>query len=268
MIIYKYNISGFFPWFSLLICLFPWFGPYLGIDASSILDCDYIKQSWFAILVPVAYKFKIVPIFLSLIIWLGLCRFNKDKIFNSVGNCYYLHWYITYWLANFFGIKQCRLMRVPIPMQFKLITRGTFETFIYQEGTHPLKIEFIDVQHFKAEPDTSTINLVLSDTYGISYNQLPTSVKQFTTIKISRMPQDGVRYYSEAFVKETLKVLHELPSHVQCINLFATTNPHNTYCIATEGFCQGNRGNIRHLTVFQQESKFPRNFNQKGEKIY
>ena len=143
-----------------------------------------------------------------------------------------------------------------------------FETFIYQEGVHPLKTEFIDVQHFKAEPDTSTINLVLSDTYPISYNQLPPNVKQFTTIQITRSQQDAVRYYSEIFVKRVIQELHALPSYVEHINLFATTNPQHNYCIATEGFCERSRGNIRHLTVFQQEARPPRNFMMKGEKIY
>ena len=52
------------------------------------------------------------------------------------------------------------------------------------------------------------------------------------------------------------------------LNVFATTNPMNSKQIASSIFAQGERGNIAHLYVFQQQSNGKRVFSKRGRRIY
>ena len=52
------------------------------------------------------------------------------------------------------------------------------------------------------------------------------------------------------------------------INVYATTNPLNTKHIAERAFGLGERGNIKHLYVFQQTKDGRRRFEEKGKIIY
>lgn len=51
------------------------------------------------------------------------------------------------------------------------------------------------------------------------------------------------------------------------LNIFATTNPRHTYEIARKAIALGERSNIKHVNVFQQESYGERNFSDKTYKI-
>lgn len=55
---------------------------------------------------------------------------------------------------------------------------------------------------------------------------------------------------------------------IPMLNIYATTNPMNTKMLAHKVFTQGDRGNIKHLYVFQQEREEPRSYEKKGHKIF
>ena len=112
------------------------------------------------------------------------------------------------------------------------------------------------------------INILLEDTYPIKNEQIPISKRNLLTIKISR--NDGTtrgRHFSQNFIETTINTVRTLDT-IKEVNLYATTNPLNTMHIAKRVFSVADRGNIKHLYVFQQNNAGIRAFQNKGHKIY
>lgn len=209
-----------------------------------------------------------IVVFLAVLLWIR--HRNKEAILNSDNNYYHNHFYISYlFCARILGYKKCRLKNVPIPMQIKLAVNGVFETFIVDEGIHDApKEDRVVVTRSKDKHYTSTVNLIVSDTYKTTISQLPGNVLSFTTIEIDRSSSDHMRYRSEKLVKQVISTVRNLPKNVVQINAFMTTNPSNTYRIAKEAFATAERDRTKHLYVFQQETEEPRNFKAIGKKVY
>ncbi len=112
------------------------------------------------------------------------------------------------------------------------------------------------------------INLVLEDTYPITKSQLPVLKKALSTIRIVRKRPDQARYYSPQFVAKIVDEIRKLPSNVNTVNVFATTNPKHTKQIAGDAFKLAERGNVKKLFVFPQSNKGKRKFERKGKMIY
>jgi len=212
------------------------------------------------------------PLSVTVFIVTLLCirKINEKAIINPNNNIYHDHAYFSYLFCSLvLGYKICRLRSVPIPMQIKLVTSGTFDAFITEEGIHEAsEKDKVKIAYTNAEPYTSTINMVISDTYRIALNQLPETVKQYTTIEIDRSSNDMTRYKSEKLVKAVTNAIRGLPQHVTEINVFATTNPSNTYRIAKEAFSTAGRDRIKHLYAFQQGRNDERDFETSRLKIY
>ena len=51
------------------------------------------------------------------------------------------------------------------------------------------------------------------------------------------------------------------------LNIFSTTNPKNTFEIVKKAIFLADRGNIKHVYVFQQEGHGERCFEDKAEKV-
>ena len=51
------------------------------------------------------------------------------------------------------------------------------------------------------------------------------------------------------------------------LNIFSTTNPKNTYEIIKNSIMLAERGNIKHVNVFQQNNEGEREFNNKPHKV-
>ena len=117
-----------------------------------------------------------------------------------------------------------------------------------EKGTDEIKVE-----KFQDEPTTSSINLVLADTYPLNWKEkLPANLLNLTTIAVERVGEKGVRYYSPDFVAEISKVVHGLSLNVITINLFATINAAHSYHIVNEVFKTGGRDSLKHLKVYEQ----------------
>ncbi|MCC9295965.1 hypothetical protein LN736_13950 [Clostridium sp. WLY-B-L2] len=233
--------------------------------AKNNLNFDNIKYyfllcvgNWgtgFALMIIVLFKFR---------------AFNKEKLFNTK-NVYHDYCYTWYWFcAKILGYKKCNMKLVPIFMQFKLALNDTFEKYyVGTEDDYLIKEkEQIDIKKLNCNPVSDEINLVLVDTYPILENQLPENKKSLSTIVISRNKNDFNRYFSQAFITKIVNEVRKLPSNVNYINIYATTNPKHTFKIVRNAFKLAERGNINKLIVFQQKKDGARKFSSKGMVIY
>lgn len=184
---------------------------------------------------------------------------------------YHDYSYTWYWVcAKILGITSCDLVLVPIYMQFKLVIRATFSEYPLDGTEYPVaenesESKVSELNHKKTKGE---INLVLEDTYIIEERQLPKSKREHRTIKISRNSSaDNSRHFSQKFIDEIIKCVRGLKGKVT-INVYATTNLINTKYIAKRAFGLGERGNVKHLYVFQQSKDGRRRFEEKGKKIY
>lgn len=216
-----------------------------------------------------AYDRPAVSIVVIIVILYAIRRSNKDTVLNSDNNTYHNHVYVEYFVCRYLlGYSKCNLKLVPISMQYKLVINNLFPECIYNEGIHEAKDEVVKIIKKNAEIYTSTVNLIISDTYKITIGQLPCTVLNLTTIEIDRSSDDHMRYDSEELLKSVISVVRGFPDNVVEVNIFATTNPTNTYKIAKEAFATGGRDNIKHIYVFEQEKTNARNYASKGIKIY
>ena len=203
------------------------------------------------------------------VLLLKIRSYNATCLFNR-GHAYHDYPYLWYlYCAAFLGYKKCKLIHVPIYMQFKLVYRNTFDEYILPdiptsaEETDQVIEEWIVKTQEKIE-----YNLILEDTYPIENQKVLLVRPNITTLKISRKTQKNLnRYYSSAFVQHIISKVKQLPEG-STVNVFATTNPKHTLEIVQKGFQMAGRGNISHLYVFQQEGTGQRTFKEKGYKIF
>lgn len=195
---------------------------------------------------------------------------NKDYVMNEV---FVYHDYPYFWYlfcSKILGIKKCNLILVPIYIQFKLVINSVFEEYPFDDNDYPI-IEnepksTILKSHIKS--GENEINIILEDTYLIRDSQIPEEKKWLYTLRISR--NDGKsydRHFSPQFIEAIINCIREY-RHIHTVNIFATTNPKNTLYIARKAFALGNRGNIDHLCVFQQERDNERLFKPRGHFVF
>ncbi len=195
---------------------------------------------------------------------------NKEFLMNR-GNAYHQYPYWWYWLcAKILGIRKCNLVRVPIYMQFKLVIRGTFPEYPLDEASYPAAENESKTKIVvnNSDADKKEINLILEDSYAIDTRQIPKEKLGLRTIKISR--NDGNcqgRHFSQQYIETVINTIREMEKGA-VVNIFATTNPMNTWHIASRAFALADRGNLEHLYVFQQKNSTERLFEAKRRKIY
>lgn len=196
---------------------------------------------------------------------------NKEVLLNreNVYHNYFYLWY--YFCAKILGIKNCNLVNVPIYMQFKLVIHRIFDNYPMEDLDYPeendQEIRIIEINKKKKNVGNE-YNLIIEDTYPIKTSQLPVEKQKIKTIKVSR--NNGVdmgRYYNSNFINSVINTARKLPDGIR-LNIFATTNPKHTNSIARTAFTMANRGNIKHLYVYQQGRGGDRIFGEKGKKIY
>lgn len=195
-------------------------------------------------------------------------KWNKEYMFNK-GDEYKNYPYYWYWIcAKFLGYSDCNLILVPIYMQFKLILRDTFCK--YYCGDLDIKIDdIISVQRLNFADVSNEVNIIISDTYPLQENQIPIDKRSKPTIIISRdNTVDHNRYDSPELVQNVVNEVRNLSMKIKKINIYATTNPHNTKKIVENAFKLGERSNIDLITVFQQKITGKRKFEKKGKVVY
>ena len=194
---------------------------------------------------------------------------NKEKIFNR-GNFYHDKSYAWYWFCSkILGYERCNLILVPIYTQYKLILRDTFEEYPFEESMFPQKECEIIVKGGKNKTKnfSEDINLIIQDTYPISNDQIPSSLKSNNTILVNReILRFGERIYSKELVDQVVEQIRRLDDGIT-LNIFSTTNPKNTFEIVKKAIYLAERGNIKHVYVFQQNKDGKRNFDDKPHKV-
>lgn len=211
----------------------------------------------------------IIALVVLLIALSTIRKHNKEKIVNRK-DFYHNYPYIWYWYcAKVLGFGKCNLVLVPIYMQFKLVNHSVFDDFPLDENSYPIEDNSdINVTKTNWASNPSEINIILEDTYPILDTQIPSTKNKLPTIKISR--NDGKsfeRHYSQKYIESVITQVRGLNSGIK-VNVFATTNPLNTFHIVKRAFTNGNRGNISCLYVFQQDGSGERLFSCKGKKIF
>ena len=248
------------------------FGVLLCLDMKELfgeyLDKNYLTPGNFI------YYFSLVvgvfPIVVFVVIWWSITKFNSDYLMNEKP-IYHDYPYVWYFIcANILRIRKCSLVLVPIFMQFKLITNSTFKEYPFDDSFPEIENE-PDCQIISLNESGNSskeVNLIIEDTYPINPKQLPFTKKGFSSVKISRNDgHDKSRHYSRKLIEATINTVRDL-SEDSIVNVFATTNPMNTFHIVKEAFNLGDRGNIKHLYVFQQSKGENRMFEEKGRKIF
>ena len=257
-----------------LIILVAIFITILKIDGVKLLENFYDKQALGLENLKYYMIMKsgnvIIALLLDVCILFKFRQFNKEKVFNK-GNVYHNYPYMWFFIGSkILGYGKCTLKLVPIYLQFKLVLKDTFnEYLIGSDDDYPKKEnERIVVKKENMVAQFDEINLVFSDTYPVKQDQFPINKKNLPTIFILRdNNNDNNRYYSDMFIKKIVQEVRNLPENIN-INIFATTNPKHTKCIAEQVFKLADRGNIKKLYVFQQESTGNRMFKEKGIRIY
>lgn len=185
---------------------------------------------------------------------------NRSKTLNK-GNAYHTHGMTWYrFCSKVLGYGACSLVRVPIAMQFLLVLNDTFETYDYGDVYEELDADSnVRVSRYSAAKGAYSsgqagwVSLVISDTYPIEFEQLPPDRGKDIIIAISRLSNQTsrVRRYSRHLVDTVTTVVRDLPPGSR-VNVFATTNPKNTYEIIDKAFKLGGRDNLNALYVYRQ----------------
>lgn len=245
----------------VLVVIVPYF-----FDLEKIFD-SYLKNNtptpdnyiWYMAIQNGSWGASII-FFIALL--LILRKSNKDYVMNVL-RVYHNYPYVWYALcAKVLGIKKCDLVLVPIYLQFKMAINGTFEEYPLDSNDYTTIENEAECDvirsNFTAENDE--INFILEDTYSIEQRQIPVSKRELPTIKISRNAgKRNGRHYSPKFIEATVDAVREFNWNI-VINVYATTNPMNTLHVARNAFASADRGNIKHLYVYQQSNSEPRNF--------
>lgn len=190
---------------------------------------------------------------------------NRDRTINK-GNTYHRHGLTWYrFCSRVLGYGTCSLVRVPIYMQFRLVLGDVFDKFDCGEIDEENEADRITVET-KTAPSSgdgpglerSWVNIVVSDTYPIDGKLLPKECHQYKTICICRNAESNeiTRRHSPRLVNKVADVVFKLPAGTT-VNMFATTNPKNTYEIATKAFKTGGRDGLSGLYVYSQNHQKP-----------
>ncbi|MBQ4069440.1 MAG: hypothetical protein IJC76_09340 [Lachnospiraceae bacterium] len=214
----------------------------------------------------------VIGIILMLLVLFNIVRKSNQDCCLNKGNHYHEHSYLGYFVcAKVLGYKKCNLVRVPIYMQFKLIIRDTFnDYFVGQDEDY----NFVEDENIKtkglANEYTSSVNLVLSDTYPISNGMLPASTSNLSTIWIIRTDSKKMlRTFSKKYCNTIKEIVSGLPNNVGTINLYSTINPKHSLWIANNVFKLAGRGQVKMLKIFPQSNKNGNwNFSEKGIVIF
>lgn len=238
-----------------------------GIFGNNPLDFDNVKYYY-------AMKMGngVIGIILMLFLLIKCIRKSNENYCLNKGNYYHEHLYLGYlFCAKILGYKECNIVRMPIYMQFKLLINDTFNK--YSVGTeddyNTVEDDSIEIRGV-SDSYTSSVNLVLADTYPISRGMLPASTSNLSTIWIVRNDSKRmVRTYSKKFCNTVREIVSGLPNNVETIHLFSILNPKHSLWIANNVFKLAGRCQVKALKVFPQSYKNGNwNFEEKGIIIY
>ncbi|MFI3167508.1 MAG: hypothetical protein R3Y32_05235 [Bacillota bacterium] len=264
----KYNIRFLFQLIIMIMCIVV---PILG-GLNDVLSA-YFSECNAAVQVLIDLFGVVAQICFLLGTWFFIVRgFNKDIIFN-LGNNYNNYPYCWYYIcAKLLGVKKCELRRVPIWLQFKLLLNNVFNEYQYgnKDDYECVSKENVAVNIYNKSVDITNINLVFIDTYNVCASQIPDEERCKYTMVFDRNQgkENGNRYYSDSFIKTISNEVHNIKQSDIIVNIFATMNPKHIDAVVNRVFKEGDRNNIKQITVYQQSATGDRSFLEKGKLVY
>ena len=147
-------------------------------------------------------------------IYRAIRKHNEKEVLKQ--NLYVIVWhsYFGYWFCRYIlNYQTVSLTRVPIPVQFQLVWKALFKKYEFMEGvTEKTDADTIAMEVLQADPYTTTVNLILADTYPLNdwKAKVTAQATTLTTIVINRNGELGVRYYSKEFISKIATTVHEI----------------------------------------------------------
>ena len=122
-----------------------------------------------------------IAIFVTAYLFIRMSN-KKEVLKQNILNVIVWHSYLGYWVCRYIlGYQKVSLTRVPIPVQFELVWKGLFKEYEYMDGvTEKKDADNVSVETLQAEPYTSTVNLILADTYPWLNSKAKTARKYST----------------------------------------------------------------------------------------
>lgn len=179
-------------------------------------------------------------------------RFNKDEEYaptNIYGDYHVIIYYIA-WL--FVGYKKVNLKMKPIPLQFQLLSINKLECFDdteYLDKNYKYKVS----HNGKLSDNTKQINIIISDTYPITKDQIPKKIIDNYTIKINREGEKGIRVKSHELIELLIKEVQNTKQYCKTYNLFLSTPASTNMSIFNQVF-HTERDKFN-LNIYQQNSE-------------
>ncbi|MFT8512669.1 MAG: acyltransferase, partial [Liquorilactobacillus satsumensis] len=184
---------------------------------------------------------------------------KKTEVFNDNQSVYFDNCYWMLWIAaNVLGYKKLQLIGVSIPLQFDLVMNGTFSEFLAESST--TQYEKFDGDIIVSKETTKgnedkVLNVLICDTYDISFKQLATNFKEYSVLKISsNKVGSGVRYDNPQLVKRVREEMFKVARKYVELNLFLTTNPQNNLKIIGTSFLALDRSGFKKISVVQMNN--------------
>lgn len=200
---------------------------------------------------------KVFQTIVFIVITLVLLKFYRkrtsDNLFNN-GDVYLDISHFHFYLAKVLGYKKISLVRIPIALQYKIIIKDIFKKNIAE--THERKVKKVKVNIVNENFEEAEVNLILSDTYKVEYNQLPANKANLTMVSIdSKADKVGIRIYNPLFVEEIQHQMFRLSGKYKRINIFSHTNTHHNKEIIESCFKMGGRSQFQEVYVYQFDTK-------------
>lgn len=207
---------------------------------------------------------RVACIFLFVLQLFIIRKINKEKEYapSDIYGNYPIWIYFIAWL--FIGYKKVNLKLKPIPLQFQLLNSNVLECFDdteYQKENYKYKIS-----HNGNIKKTKEINLIIADTYPISLDKIPKTLKDNYTIAINRSEGEGIRTNSNELINIIAKEIQTTKKHCKIYNLFLSTPASVNKAIFQKVFQTGFRDNFT-INIYQQDSNENFKFKEKPTKI-
>lgn len=225
-----------------------------------LINANYYTQAMYEFIPN--HNFAVCFILWALV-FMGIFTFirkmKKTEVFNDNQSVYFKNCYWMLWVAaNVLGYKKLQLVGVSIPLQFDLVINGTFSEFLTESSTTQYEKFDGDIIVKKEAPkgnEDKVLNVLICDTYDISFNQLAPNFKEYSVLKISSdKVGSGVRYDNPKLVKRVREEMFKAARKYVELNLFLTTNPQNNLKIIGTSFSALDRSGFEKISVVQMDN--------------
>lgn len=191
-------------------------------------------------------------------------KLNKNELLNPGDSYFDINYSLFWYCSKILGYNKCKLTRIPIYLQFKLVKYDTFKEYIHDSLDIDNTLDFW-VKWRNSEVVSNQVNIVLSDTYLIDDLSIPSSNRDFPTVYIERIEKkSGVNSINSKFIAEIKTIIFKLREEYTVLNIYATTNSVHTEKIASQNFKTGGRLPEVNVYIFQADSKKQFQFKGKG----